>query len=157
MNLESLVSKTTAVDTFAMVSYGAVVGTFIEGVVIGLDGIQVLKSRCISVAVNSCLGGAYGRYYDYWMGKTNDKESGLLKKSLIDMAVYSSFWTPIYALWLYCIGADSTQIKESCLLSACISPLLGPTTNWYIDKVRGMTTNKKGDSPKSLVDQFHAE
>ena len=62
------IKRETLADTFALITFGLVVGMAVEILVAGLTIDQSLQSRLLSVPVNMIIARPYGVYRDWMMG-----------------------------------------------------------------------------------------
>ncbi len=137
--------KARIADTLTSITFGLVVGTANEMLVVGLSPEQTLKSRAISIPLNTITGRPYGAYRDFLLKKLKITEkSGFFRKALGEFASYASFWTPIYSTILYCLGADNDQILAGAVTTAAMSTFISYPYGWYQDKMRGWFGVKPG-------------
>ncbi len=133
------------VDTITSVTFGLAVGTANELLVVGLSPEQTLRSRAISIPLNAITGRPYGAYRDFLLKKLKITEkSGFFKKALGEFASYTSFWTPVYSIILYCIGADNDQIMAGAVSASIMSTFISHPYGWLQDKARGLFGVKPG-------------
>ncbi len=94
--------------------------------------------------MNAVTGAPYGMWRNlvFRASRTTEK-SGRVRKTLTDLVAFNTFQVPIYATAI-AIGSyvqdgyvDWEKVKEGAKNLAVISPLIGPTMGWYMDRFRG--------------------
>ena len=70
------IKRETIADTFALISFGLVVGMSVELFVAGLSIEQSLHSRLLSIPVNLLIARPYGIYRDWIMAQVRKIVSG---------------------------------------------------------------------------------
>lgn len=139
--------KQAAVDTFANVSYGIVVGAAINYYKSGLQGWGIVTSRTSATVVNALTGGLYGGWVNFLYRITNTKEKSnelknKLKKGIVDIIALNTFQVPIYAASVALADlvhkghVEWDGVKHGSEFLAKISPLIGPTLNLYMIGLR---------------------
>jgi len=134
--------KEKLADTFGNVTYSLVVGGTLD-YASGLNPAGIITSRAYATAVNSATGALYGmwRNFMFELTKTNDKSKGV-RKYLTDLLAFNTFQVPIYATALSVASLVSEghvnleKVEKGVTYLAAISPFVGPTTGWYMDKCR---------------------
>ncbi len=138
------VTYTGVIDTISNVTYSLVAGIILD-YSSGLDARGILASRASATVINSATGGLYGTWRDFVFRITRTtKESGHIKKTIADLIAFNTFQVPVYALALT-IGSlvqdediDYEKVLTGCRNLAIISPLIGPTLGWYMNRIRNL-------------------
>ena len=134
--------KAILADTISMVTYSIGVGIALDAA-IGLKGLEILTARASGVVNNSLTGGPYGLWRDgIYKAMKVVEDSGRLKRFAAEMLSFNSFQVPIYGAILGAIGWMSKgELNTSNALNgagflALLSPIISPTTGWWMDSVR---------------------
>ena len=139
----SAASKTVGVDVGGNITYSLIVGIVLD-ISAGLNIWGILASRSSATAMNAVTGGPYG----WWREKTCDvtrtkKDSGVVRKTVADLLAFNTFQVPVYAAAIS-VGSlvsegkvDLQKVQDGSMYLAAISPLIGPSMGWYMDKFRG--------------------
>jgi hypothetical protein len=113
------IKRETLADTFALITFGLVVGMAVEILVAGLTIDQSLQSRLLSVPVNMIIARPYGVYRDWMMGFSRLFPSTLKARALgntvLDTFAFVSFQIPVYAILIATTGASVDQIITAAL------------------------------------------
>ncbi|NQZ91726.1 MAG: L-alanine exporter AlaE [Moritella sp.] len=128
--------RNAAADTFAMVVFSFVVGMLIEIFVSGMSFEQSLASRIVSIPVNIAIAYPYGLYRDFIIKSATKRVPGKLTKQFSDTFAYVSFQSPVYALILLSVGAESTQIVTAVSSNAVVSCFVGVFYGQFLDLCR---------------------
>lgn len=141
-NKQSSARKIAIVDTVGNITYSLITGSILDYCA-GLNFAGILASRASATAMNSVTGGPYGWWREkaFKLTKTN-KESGKIRKTLVDLLSFNTFQVPIYAAAV-AIGSlisegkvDIEKVQNGATYLATISPFIGPTMGWYMDGCR---------------------
>jgi hypothetical protein len=139
---EATARKIAAVDIGGNITYGLVVGAMLDYSA-GLNAAGIIASRTYATAMNSVVGGPYGWWREKAFKVTNTNEdSGKVRKTLVDLLAFNSFQVPMYATAI-AVGSlisegsvDWEKVRDGATNLAVISPLIGPTMGWYLDRFR---------------------
>lgn len=102
-------------DTFALITFGLVVGMFVELFVAGLTLDQSLQSRLMSIPVNLLIARPYGIYRDWVIDWNMPGKNNLLGSALLDVVAFVSFQIPVYAVLVGTTGAGIDQVITACV------------------------------------------
>lgn len=148
LDLETIVTtqpskkKIAAVDTFGNITYSLIVGAALDCSA-GLSCAGIAASRASATLLNAATGGLYGWWREpaYRVTQTT-KESGKVRKTLVDLLAFNTFQVPVYAVSVV-IGSlisegkvDWDKVQDGSTYLATISPFIGPTMGWYMDGFR---------------------
>lgn len=103
----------------------------------------MVASRLYSIAANTSTGALYGMWRNliFKATKTTDKSKNI-RKYLIDLISFNTFQVPVYATAVGVASliseghVDMEKVGHGAAYIAAISPLIGPTMGWYMDKLR---------------------
>src|SRR3989338_3052182 len=134
--------KVGLVDIGGNITYSLMVGTALDYAA-GLNFTGILASRASATAMNTVTGGPYGWWREQAYRVTNTtKESGKVRKTLVDLLAFNTFQVPVYATAL-AVGSlvsegkvDWEKVQDGATYLATISPFIGPTMGWYLDGFR---------------------
>ena len=145
--------KIRAVDTLGNITYSLIVGSALDYAT-GLNLKGILASRAYATGVNSVTGGPYGWWREKIYRITRTKEtSSKFKKGLSNLLAFNTFQVPIYGSAVAIASffsegeIDFEKVENGMINLAIVSPLIGPTMNWTMDKFRklfGIRTAIKG-------------
>ena len=107
------IKRETIADTFALITFGLVVGMTVELFVAGLTIEQSLHSRLWSIPSNMLIARPYGIYRDWIMGFGG--KGGPIRYAIQDIVAFLSFQMPVYALLVSTSGASLEQVITACL------------------------------------------
>lgn len=165
-DLETIIStqpskkKIGLVDTGGNITYSLLVGTVLDYCA-GLNCAGIVASRASATAMNTVIGGPYGwwREWAYRVTKTT-KESGKVRKTLVDLLAFNTFQVPVYAAAV-AIGSFLSEgkvnwdkVQDGATYLATISPFIGPTMGWYLDHFRrlfGVKSAAEGAYQKNRI------
>lgn len=102
-------------DTFALISFGLVIGMLVEILVAGLTIEQSLQSRLLSIPVNMLVARPYGIYRDWVMSYSRLFGSTRVGETALDIVAFVSFQIPVYVALVAATGATIEQIIAACL------------------------------------------
>ena len=130
------------VDTGGTVSYSLVVGALLDYAA-GQNLSGIATSRGSATVLNLVTGAPYGKWRNwmYRITKTTDKSSKR-RQYFTDLLAFNTFQVPIYAIaassgTLVSEGhIDLNKVWHGSLYLATISPFIGPTRGWYMDRLR---------------------
>lgn len=145
-------NKIKYVDRAGNITYSLLTGTILD-IASGLDFAGVLASRGYATLVNYLTGPPYMGHRERMFRKTKTtKDSGKLRKRLVDLLSFNTFQTPIYmgavtcgelvqkgADYLFSDGdfnIDLTKAIKGGLFLLSISPIIEPTMNLWCDGTR---------------------
>jgi hypothetical protein len=137
-----LSAKEKIVDTFGTITYSLVAGAALDYAA-GLNLKGILVSRGYGTIVNSLTGALYGKWRNliFKATKTTEKSSKP-RQFLTDLLAFNTFQVPLYSSILSVASyvsegkIDFEKVKDGSIYLATISPLIGPTMGWYMDKFR---------------------
>ncbi len=109
------IKRETLADTFALISFGLVVGLLVEILVAGLTIEQSLQSRLMSIPVNMLVARPYGIYRDWIMSYSHSFKSRKVGDTVLDIVAFVSFQIPVYVVLVAATGATMEQIITACL------------------------------------------
>ncbi|WP_252179192.1 L-alanine exporter AlaE [Endozoicomonas sp. 4G] len=109
------IKRETLADTFALISFGLVVGMLVEILVAGLTIEQSLQSRLLSIPVNMLVARPYGIYRDWVMSYSRLFGSTRVGETVLDIVAFVSFQIPVYVALVAATGATIEQIIAACL------------------------------------------
>ncbi|WP_062260413.1 L-alanine exporter AlaE [Endozoicomonas arenosclerae] len=109
------IKRETLADTFALISFGLVVGMLVEILVAGLSVEQSLQSRLMSIPVNMLIARPYGMYRDWVLGYSRLFGSRALGNTVLDTVAFVSFQIPVYAALVATTGATLEQVITAAL------------------------------------------
>ncbi|MCW7551556.1 L-alanine exporter AlaE [Endozoicomonas gorgoniicola] len=109
------IKRETIADTFALISFGLVVGMSVELFVAGLSIEQSLHSRLLSIPVNLLVARAYGIYRDWVMAQGRKMTRNSLMDSVMDIVAFLTFQMPVYAVLVGTSGASLDQVITACM------------------------------------------
>ncbi|MET4758453.1 L-alanine exporter AlaE [Endozoicomonas sp. NE40] len=125
------IKRETIADTFALISFGLVVGMSVELFVAGLSLEQSLHSRLLSIPVNLLIARPYGMYRDWIMARGRKVTSSSLMDSIMDIVAFLSFQMPVYAVLVGTSGASLDQVITACMGQLGALILMGPSL-WHL-------------------------
>lgn len=139
---QSSVRKILVVDTIGNVTYSLIVGSILDYFA-GLNFAGIVTSRASAMMINFAVGGIYGWWREKAFACTRtNKESGRLRRILVDLLACNTFQIPIYATGVV-LGSFVSEghvnlgkVGNGVLYLAMISPFIGPTLGWYMDFCR---------------------
>ncbi len=102
-------------DTFALISFGIVVGMSVELFIAGLTLEQSMHSRLLSIPVNMVIARPYGIYRDWIMAFKIPGRDNFLGSSLLDALAFITFQMPVYALLVASSGAGFDSVLAACV------------------------------------------
>ncbi|OED42918.1 hypothetical protein ACH42_11350 [Endozoicomonas sp. (ex Bugula neritina AB1)] len=102
-------------DTFALITFGLVVGMFVELFVAGLTLEQSIQSRLMSIPVNLLIARPYGIYRDWVIDWNVPGKKNFLGSTLLDIIAFISFQIPVYAVLVGTTGAGIDQVMTACI------------------------------------------
>ncbi|HIH38531.1 L-alanine exporter AlaE [Candidatus Woesearchaeota archaeon] len=160
----SALGKVAAVDIAGTISYSLVVGSLLD-YASGLGFAGIVASRSIATVFNTITGGPYG----WWREKVHSwtktrEESPRVRKTLIDLLAFNTFQAPFYSLivglssYLTEGKADTEKMVHAASYISGISPFIGPTMGWYLDRLRkvfGIASAAKGAYKQHVRDDIY--
>ena len=102
-------------DTFALITFGLIVGMSVELLVAGLTLEQSLHSRMLSVPINILIATPYGMYRDWLMGFRFPGRDSIFGSAALDIIAFITFQMPIYALTVASSGASMEHVVAACM------------------------------------------
>lgn len=129
-------------DTLGNVTYSLIAGGALDYFV-GLNFQGIIASRLSATGINLVTASPYGFWREkvFKLSKTNEK-STRIRKALTDLFAFNTFQVPVYAT-VISIGSfisegkvNLEEVRDGSIYLATISPLIGPTSGWYMDKIR---------------------
>jgi len=96
------------VDTLATVVFFTVVAAFTELVVAGLEPVQVLIARALTIPVMVATGRPYGAWRDRVLRRLRPR--GRAGRAAADTLAFLSFQVPVYVAVLALAGAEAREI-----------------------------------------------
>ena len=109
------IKRETIADTFALITFGLVVGMSVELFVAGLSIEQSLHSRLLSIPVNLMIARPYGLFRDWIMMVGHSERGGFLRHAVLDIVSFITFQMPIYGLLVATSGASLEQVIAACV------------------------------------------
>ncbi|MGI9275553.1 MAG: L-alanine exporter AlaE [Endozoicomonas sp.] len=106
------IKRETIADTFALITFGLVIGMAVEIFVAGLSIDQSLQSRMLSIPTNLLIARPYGLFRD-WVLRFGD--GGQVRNAALDIIAFLGFQMPVYALLVASTGASVDQIITACV------------------------------------------
>jgi len=130
------------VDTLGNVSFSLLLGGVIDYKA-GKSLTDIIATRAISIPANAITGGLYGYWRELIFKKTRTRaESHWIRTRLVDILAFNSFQLPLYA-GITTAGnlmseqnIDVWETMRGVGYLAAVSPLIGTTLNWYMDRLR---------------------
>ena len=139
---QATAKKIAIVDTGGSITYSLFLGCLLDCSA-GLNCTGIVASRTYATAVNTVTGGFYGWWREKAFSVTKTtKESGKIKKTIVDLLAFNTVQVPIYATAIAVGGLisegkiDWEKVQDGSTYLATISPLVGPTMGWYMDRFR---------------------
>ncbi|CNE70601.1 L-alanine exporter AlaE [Yersinia nurmii] len=129
--------RSAVADTFALVVYCFITGMAIEILISGMTFEQSLSSRLLSIPINILIAWPYGMYRDSFI-RLAQRCAGqhFWAKNLADLLAYVSFQSPVYAIILWTVGADSQQIITAVASNAVVSMVMGVAYGYFLEYCR---------------------
>ncbi|MEH0832070.1 L-alanine exporter AlaE [Pectobacterium cacticida] len=129
--------RSATADTVALVVYCFITGMAIEIMLSGMSVEQSLSSRLLSIPVNIAIAWPYGLYRDRVL-KLASRHAGqhFLVRSVADLFAYVSFQSPVYAIILWVIGANSAQILTAVTSNLVVSMVMGVAYGYFLEYCR---------------------
>ncbi|MEQ9860867.1 L-alanine exporter AlaE [Pectobacterium cacticida] len=129
--------RSATADTVALVVYCFITGMAIEIMLSGMSVEQSLSSRLLSIPVNIAIAWPYGLYRDRVL-KLASRYAGqhFLVRSVADLFAYVSFQSPVYAIILWVIGANSAQILTAVTSNLVVSMVMGVAYGYFLEYCR---------------------
>ena len=150
--------KEKVVDTLGNITYSLIVGSGLDYFA-GLNCEGIVASRTSATGLNLLTGALYGMWRDlaFRVTKTT-KDSNGTRKYLTDLLAFNTFQVPVYAAAV-AVGSFFSEgkvnwekVQHGAEYLALISPFIGPTMGWYMDRVRQVfdvkTAPEKADVQK---------
>lgn len=143
-------------DTFGNISYSFIMGS-ITDYLAGLNLQGIIASRTSGIGMNAITGPPYGMWRDFVFSvtKTNSNSSPM-KKYFADLLAFNTVQVPLYGC-LVAIGSYISEgevkwdkVMHGAAYLAMISPIIGPTMGWYMDKCRKMFGVKSSQEKVNL-------
>ena len=131
-------------DTFALITFGLVMGGSIELLIAGLTFDQMVQSRLVSIPINSLIARPYGIYRDWVMGWNVRGKKSASWAALLDVVAYLSFQIPVYAALLATTGAGVEQVLAACIGQMGVMVVMGRPFGLWMQVCRhwfGRTTS----------------
>ncbi len=122
-------------DTFAMITWGIVVGMCVE-LLAGLSFEQSLQSRLLSIPVNLVTARPYGLYRDWLIGRGQVIGTGFFQMVLLDVLAFISFQIPLYAGTVFLTGAGVEQVIVACTGQVGAMIIMGRPYGMYLQLCR---------------------
>lgn len=107
--------KEAFADTFALITFGLVVGMSVELFIAGLTIEQSLHSRLLSIPVNMIIARPYGIYRDWLMVLRFPGSGSLIGQTLMDIVAFLTFQMPVYAFLVGTSGASFDAVITACM------------------------------------------
>ncbi len=124
--------KNWAIDTSAKAATFTPLLATMEALT-GLSAEQILKSRLMSLAVDSVCARGYTKTADYLCNKLHvDPKNGGAKAWAIDTSSMILNYAPVYAGILYANGASSKQIVKASIAAAGIATVTSRPFRKYV-------------------------
>lgn len=130
-------------DTFAMITFTAVVGMGVEIFLAKMTLLQSLHARVASAPVNLVTARPYGIFRDWVYKITKVSEGGAIRRALADIVAFVLFQMPVYAFILFLSGATLPQIAKACSAGVFITAFVGWPYGLYLDFCRKLFRLKK--------------
>lgn len=130
--------RNAAADTFAMVIFSFIAGMLIEVFISGMTLEQSLASRTLSIPINIAIAWPYGVFRDAMLRAGKRLSTSGWMRSVADMLAYVLFQSPVYAMILLVVGADTDQIMKAVASNAVVSGALGVVYGHFLDACRKM-------------------
>ena len=130
------IKRETIADTFALISFGLVVGMSVELFVAGLSIEQSLHSRLLSIPVNLLIARPYGLYRDWAMAQSRKMFNSSLMDSVMDIVAFLTFQMPVYAMLVGTSGASLDQVITACMGQLGALILMGRPYGIYMQMCR---------------------
>lgn len=132
--------RKTIVDTLATVIFFTLVASLTELFVAGMETREVLKTRLTMIPLMLFTGRPYGIWRDWFFRMTKPTVSW--SKTLIDGLAFLSFQLPVYAVVLFLVGADRSEIVLLLASTAVLMFVVSRPFGLFLDaarKVGGVT------------------
>ncbi|AMO57271.1 hypothetical protein GZ77_16265 [Endozoicomonas montiporae] len=130
------IKRETIADTFALITFGIVVGMSVELFVAGLSIEQSLHSRLLSIPVNLLIARPYGIYRDWIMAQARRVVSGSVVDAVMDIVAFLTFQLPVYAVLVGTSGASVDQVITACMGQLGALILMGRPYGIYMQMCR---------------------
>ncbi|MFG6626551.1 L-alanine exporter AlaE [Sulfitobacter sp. 1A12056] len=126
--------RKTIVDTLATVIFFTFVASLTELFVAGMEPGEVLKTRLTMIPLMLFTGRPYGLWRDWFFSTTKPTVSW--SKTLIDGLAFLSFQLPVYAVVLFFVGADRSEIVLLLVSTAVLMFAVSRPFGLFLDAVR---------------------
>ncbi|UYM17010.1 L-alanine exporter AlaE [Endozoicomonas euniceicola] len=130
------IKRETIADTFALISFGLVVGMSVELFVAGLSIEQSLHSRLLSIPVNLLIARPYGIYRDWVIALGRKVTNNSLMDSVMDILAFLTSQLPLYAMMVGTSGASLDQVATACMGQVGALILMGRPYGIYMQMCR---------------------
>ena len=130
------IKRKTIADTFALITFGLVVGMSVELFIAGLSIEQSLHSRLLSIPVNLLIARPYGIYRDWIMVQGRKLAKGSVVDAVMDIVAFLTFQMPVYALLVGTSGASLEQVITACMGQLGALVLMGRPYGIYMQMCR---------------------
>ncbi|ATF10115.1 Putative inner membrane protein (plasmid) [Candidatus Enterovibrio altilux] len=121
---------------FAMVVFCFVTGMIIEVFVSRMTFEQSLASRLLAIPVNIFIAWPYGVFRDGMIKFVQRHSTTKVVKKMADFFAYMAFQSPTYAVILFIVGADPSQILTAVVSNAVLSGALGIFYGVFLERCR---------------------
>lgn len=122
------------VDTLSTIFFFTILAAFAELYVAGMEPAAVLKARLVMIPMMIFTGRPYGAWRDWFFATT--KPTVTWSKSLIDGVAFLTFQLPIYALTLWIVGADVTEIGTLLASTALLMLIISRPFGMFLQAMR---------------------
>lgn len=102
-------------DTFALITFGIIVGMSVELFIAGLTLEQSMHSRLLSIPVNMIIARPYGIYRDWILAHNIPALDSFLGSTLLDVLAFMTFQMPVYAFLVGTSGASLESVVAACM------------------------------------------
>ena len=130
------IKRETLADTFALITFGLVVGMSVELFIAGLSFEQSLHSRLLSIPANLLIARPYGLFRDWIMTVGGSERGGPVRSAILDIIAFLSFQMPVYALLVGTSGASLEQVITACAGQLGALVLMGRPYGIYMQLCR---------------------
>lgn len=134
-------------DTFAMLTWGIIVGGAVE-LLAGLSFAQSFQSRLFSIPVNLLTARLYGLYRDRIINiGTRHIGCSFAQMALLDAFAFMTFQIPLYSSVLLATGAGFEQIIHACVGQVGAMLIMGRPYGVYMQLCRNWFAPKSVPAP----------
>ena len=136
------IKRETIADTFALITFGLVVGMAVEIFIAGLSIDQSIQSRLLSIPTNILIARPYGLFRDWVMKFGGARKGSQLRHAVLDIIAFLGFQMPVYALLVASTGASVDQVITACIGQTGALIVMGRPYGIYMQMCRNWFVNR---------------